>query len=65
MQNYYDVEFVRGGKDTGEIYEGADYIMHGRLWGIPAALMQEDISGPCKPGGLVDRILKAANNEKQ
>jgi hypothetical protein len=29
------------------------------LWSVPAAMAGQDLSGPCKPGGLVDRILKA------
>jgi hypothetical protein len=30
------------------------------LWSVPAAMAGQDLAGPCKPGGLVARILKAA-----
>jgi uncharacterized protein (DUF608 family) len=53
--------------DTGERTYGCDYFQNMILWAVPAALAGEDLSGPCKPGGLVNRILQAAisgeNNE--
>jgi hypothetical protein len=30
------------------------------LWSLPAALNGEDVSAPVHPGGLVDRIIRAA-----
>jgi len=34
------------------------------LWAVPAALKGQGLSEPSKPGGLVDRILKAGREEK-
>jgi uncharacterized protein (DUF608 family) len=39
---------------------GNDYYQNLMLWAIPAALDNEDITGPCKSGGLVERIIAAA-----
>ena len=30
------------------------------LWSLPAAMEGEPMQGPMKPGGLMDRVLKAA-----
>ena len=30
------------------------------LWSLPAAMQGEDLSEPCSPGGLIDRVLRAA-----
>jgi uncharacterized protein (DUF608 family) len=46
--------------DTGERLWGNDYYQNLMLWSLPAALEGGNLTGPCKPGGLVDRILKAA-----
>jgi hypothetical protein len=46
--------------DTGNRTYGTDYYMNMILWSVPAALAGQDLSGPCKPGGLVDRMIKAA-----
>lgn len=52
---------IRGDVDTGERTFGNDYYQDMMLWALPAAIAGEDVSGPTKPGGLVDRILKAAS----
>jgi hypothetical protein len=39
---------------------GCDYYQNLMLWSVPAALAGGDLTGPCQPGGLVDRILRAA-----
>ncbi len=39
--------------------DGTDYYMNMALWGVPAAIVGEDISGPCQPGGLVNRMIRA------
>jgi uncharacterized protein (DUF608 family) len=49
-----------GHTDSGERKFGADYYQDMMLWAVPAALRSEDLKGPCKPGGLVDRIVRAA-----
>ena len=46
--------------DTGERVYGTDYYQNMMLWSLPAAMAGEDLSGPLQPGGLVDRVLKAA-----
>ncbi|MBI4584810.1 MAG: hypothetical protein HY717_12415 [Planctomycetes bacterium] len=46
--------------DTGARTFGTDYYQNMILWSLPAALAGQDLTGPSKPGGLVDRVLKAA-----
>lgn len=46
--------------DSGKRVYGSDYYQNMMLWSVPAAMAGQDLSGPCKPGGLVNRILKAA-----
>jgi len=53
---------LRGDKDTGESLYGHDYYITMLIWMLPAAMEGKDISGPTKPGGLVDRIIQAARN---
>ena len=50
------------GEGTGEGQRtgGTDYYQNMMLWSALAALACTDLTGPCKPGGLVDRILYAA-----
>ena len=38
---------------------GFDYYQNLVCWFLPAALDGGDLAGPCKPGGLVDRIIRA------
>ncbi len=40
-----------------------DYYQLMMLWGLPAAIQGGDLAAPCQPGGLVDRILKAAERQ--
>ncbi|HQO33539.1 MAG TPA: GH116 family glycosyl hydrolase [bacterium] len=51
---------MRGDVDTGERTFGNDYYQDMMIWALPAALERQDLSGPCKPGGLVDRVIRAA-----
>jgi uncharacterized protein (DUF608 family) len=46
--------------DTGARTYGADYYQNMVLWGLPSALANDDLTGPCQKGGLVDRVLRAA-----
>ena len=46
--------------DTGVELFGSHYDQNMMLWALPAALEGKDISGACAPGGLVDRVIKAA-----
>ena len=43
---------------------GTDYYQCMSLWGLPAALTRKDIAGPCKPGGLVQRIIEAGKRQR-
>jgi len=45
--------------DDGEVSYGWDYWFDTCIWGAPAALANQDMSVPCKPGNLVDRIIQA------
>lgn len=49
--------------DTGAMIFGNDYFQNMMLWAVPAAIEGQDLAGPCQPGGLVDRVLKAAKGE--
>ena len=40
---------------------GTDYYQCMSLWGLPAALADEDLAGPCAPDGLVTRMIRAGN----
>jgi len=51
---------MRGDADTGESVYGHDYYQDMMIWSLPAVLAGQDLSGPVKPGGLVDRVLQAA-----
>ncbi|MBI4585613.1 MAG: hypothetical protein HY717_16485 [Planctomycetes bacterium] len=46
--------------DTGARTFGTDYYQNLMLWSLPAALDGQDLAAPLRPGGLVDRVLKAA-----
>ena len=46
--------------DTGARTYGADYYQNMVLWGLPAALSGQDLAGPSKEGGLVHRMIHAA-----
>jgi uncharacterized protein (DUF608 family) len=43
---------------------GFDYYQNLVFWSLPAALQGQDLTGPCRPGNLVDRILSAAKPER-
>jgi uncharacterized protein (DUF608 family) len=51
---------MRGDKDTGESVYGHDYYQDMMLWSLPAAMAGQPMDGVVKPGGLVDRVIKAA-----
>ena len=57
----YDWSVLFGAAIDGEIAPriGFDYYQNLILWSLPAALAGEDLNEPCKPGGLVDRVIKA------
>jgi hypothetical protein len=49
---------IRG--NTGKRFFGADYYMNMMLWSLPAAMENKSLEAPCRPGGLVDRVIDAA-----
>jgi hypothetical protein len=49
--------------DSGARTFGTDYFQNMMLWAVPAALAGQDLKGPCKSGGLVDRMLRAGMDE--
>ena len=49
------------GGDTGEVNYGWDYWFNWSIWTAPAALQNKDMTALSQPGGLVHRILAAAN----
>lgn len=51
---------VRG--DSGQRQSGHEYYQNMMIWALPAAMAGKDMSWPCRPGGLIDRILKADVN---
>jgi hypothetical protein len=51
---------MRGDVDTGERTFGNDYYQDMMLWSMPAAIDGVDVGGPTRPGGLVERVLKAS-----
>jgi hypothetical protein len=55
---------IRGDMDTGQRHFGADYYQNLMLWFVPAALAEQDMTGPMKDGGLVDRVIRAARGDK-
>ncbi len=38
---------------------GTDYYQNLMLWSLPAAVSNQNLAGPCAPGGLVARLLQA------
>jgi uncharacterized protein (DUF608 family) len=51
---------ISGRQDDGVRQFGADYYQDMMLWSLPAAIAGKDLGNPTKPGGLVERVLKAA-----
>jgi uncharacterized protein (DUF608 family) len=51
---------IRGDMDTGQRHFGADYYQNMMLWFAPAALEGKDMTAPLKDGGLVRRVIEAA-----
>jgi hypothetical protein len=46
--------------DNGLEIFGSHYDQNMMLWAVPAAVEGKDIAAFCAPGGLVDRIVRAA-----
>ena len=41
---------------------GLDYYQNLMHWTLPAVLSGGDLTGPCKPSGLIDRIIRTGNS---
>lgn len=48
-------------QSDGERMVGHEYYHNTMLWALPAAVLKQDLTDFCAPGGFVDRILQAAN----
>ena len=49
---------------TGRHTFGSDYYQNMIMWSVPAVIAgSQDLAGPCKPGGLVQRILAAGESK--
>ena len=46
----------------GERMVGHDYYHNTLLWAVPSALLRQNLVEFCAPGGLVDRVLRAAQS---
>ena len=55
----WDMPYIIRG-DTGKRAFGSDYYQDMMLWSLPAAVEQKSLDAPCRDGGLVDRVIKAA-----
>jgi len=55
---------MRGDTDTGQRTFGNDYYQDMMLWSMPAAIDGQNFGAPAKPGGLVDRIIRAARDTR-
>ncbi len=46
---------------TRNEHDGYDYYQNLMLWSLPAVLAGQDLTAPCRPGGLVERMIRAGN----
>jgi hypothetical protein len=58
-RSVWDTFIFLSGETGGKVY-GNDYYQNMVLWSLPSALEGGDLAAPCRPGGLVDRIIAAA-----
>jgi hypothetical protein len=45
--------------DATQVRIGPDYRQNLMFWSVPAAMEGEDLTGPCREGGLVERVIEA------
>lgn len=57
------IEVQFEGFGDGQRTHGTDYYQGMILWAAPAALHRLDQTGPTRPGGLVDRVMRAARKQ--
>jgi uncharacterized protein (DUF608 family) len=63
VQNGYTWDFpLVWDAATGSRWYGSDYYQNMMLWSVLAVLAgNQDLAGPCRPGGLVARMIQAGN----
>jgi uncharacterized protein (DUF608 family) len=44
---------------------GFDYYQNLMFWSLPAALHGQDLTGPCKEGGLVEKVIQAGKEKRR
>ncbi len=54
----------QGEMDSGQRAFGADYYQNMMLWAVPAAMEQQDLTGPLRHNGLVHRVISAGRSPK-
>ena len=59
-RNSWDSALLFRGDNAAFLW-GADYYQNMMLWCLPAALADQDLTGPCQQGGLVERVIRAGN----
>ena len=52
---------MQGDANEGHRRWGWDYYQNMMLWSLPAAINGQDLTGPCRKGGLVQRVIEAGN----
>lgn len=62
LSSWNQPNIMRG--DNGDRLFGSHYAQNMMLWAIPTALEGKDIASFCAAGGIVDRIMKAANGSE-
>jgi uncharacterized protein (DUF608 family) len=45
---------------SGKLTFGTEYTINTQVWAVLAAMEGQDLSAPAQPGGLVDRVVRAA-----
>ncbi|MBI2843263.1 MAG: hypothetical protein HYX78_07660 [Armatimonadetes bacterium] len=61
----WDMPVMTRGWENNGVGVASDYYQVMMLWALPAAIEGKVLSDPCKPGGLVDRILKAGRLDRR
>lgn len=56
----WDMTHIVNALDGRKMF-GADYNQQSVIWSLPSAMRAGDLSDPCKPGGVVFEILRAAS----
>ena len=60
-QTWYGVNQIES--PSGKHVWGTEYTMNGQVWQVLGPMQGEDLAAPSRPGGLVDRIIRAATGQ--